>query len=53
MKSILLKEELQRISEIMNISPKLIIEGITPSKAAEEFLGKLLVFFVIAEYTLV
>lgn len=41
MKSILLKEELQRISEIMNISPKLIIEGITPSKAAEEFLGKL------------
>ena len=40
MKSILLKEELQRISEIMNISPKLIIEGITPSKAAEEFLGK-------------
>jgi hypothetical protein len=42
MKSILLKEELQRISEIMNISPKLIIEGITPSKATEEFLGKLI-----------
>jgi hypothetical protein len=42
MKSILLKEELQRISEMMNISPKLIIEGITPSKASEEFLGKLI-----------
>ena len=46
MKSKLLFEEIKRISEIMNISPKLIIEavtfGITPSKASEEFLGKLI-----------